>query len=82
MNHISDQEIKESLLDNNPTPSNFLSRQKLDKSLLEILSEGGKKDEIFSDRSLMKAQESLASIMGPLGHFWAHLDYLKKDNDH
>ena len=33
----------------NPAPSNFLSRQKLDDYLLEILSEAGK-DEIFSYR--------------------------------
>ena len=55
------------MLDNNPAPSNFLSRQKLDDYMLEILSEAGKKDEIFSDRSLMKAQENLTNIIGPLG---------------
>ena len=49
--------------------------------MLEILSEAGKKDEIFSDRSLIKAQENLTNIMGPLGRFWAHLDHLKKDNE-
>ena len=48
LKHISDQEIKESILENNPAPSNFLSRQKLDDYLLEILSEPGKKDGIFS----------------------------------
>ena len=37
--------------------------QKLDDYLLEILSEAGKKDEIFSDRSLMKAQEKLTNII-------------------
>ena len=62
LKRISDQEIK----DNNPVPRNFLSRQKLDDYLLEILSEAGKEDEIFSDRSLMKAQENLTNIMGPL----------------
>ena len=67
LKYISDQEIKESMLDNNPAPSNFLSRQKLDDYMLEILSEAGKKDEIFSDRSLMKAQENLTNIIGPLG---------------
>ena len=30
LKHISGQEIKESILENNPVPSNFLSRQKLD----------------------------------------------------
>ena len=55
------------MLDNNPAPSNFLSRQKLDNYMLEILSEAGNKDEIFSDRSLMKAQENLTNIIGPLG---------------
>ena len=55
------------MLDNNPAPSNFLSRQKLDDYMLEILSEAGKKDEMFSDRSLMKAQENLTNIIGPLG---------------
>ena len=54
---------------------------KLDGYLLEILSEAGKKDEIFSDKSLMKAQENLRNIMGPLGRLWAHLDHLKKDNE-
>ena len=37
--------------------------QKRDYYLLEILSEAGKKDEIFSDRSLMKAQENLTNII-------------------
>ena len=36
LKHISDQEIEESILENNPVPSNFLSRQKLDDYLLEI----------------------------------------------
>ena len=77
----SDQEIKESISDNNPAPSNFLSRQKLDDCFLDIFSEAGKKDEIFSDRSLMKAQENLTNIMGPLVRLWAHLDHLRKDNE-
>ena len=81
LKHISDQEIKETMLENNPVPSNFLSRQQIDDYLLEILSEAGKKDEIFSDRSLMKTQENLANIMGPLGCLWAYLDHLKKDNE-
>ena len=38
LKHISDQENKESILENNPVPSNFLSRQKLNVYLLEILS--------------------------------------------
>ena len=53
---------------------------KLDGYLLEILSEAGKKYEIFSDMIMMKAQENLRNIMGPLGRHWAHLDHLKKDN--
>ena len=81
MKHISEQEIKESISENNPVPSNFLSRQKLDDYLLEILSEAGKKDEIFSDRSLMKPQENLTKVIGRLGCLWAHLDHLKKDNE-
>ena len=81
LKRISEQEIKESILKNNPVPSNLLSRQKLDNYLLEILSETGKKDEIFSDRSLMKGQEDLTNLMGPLGCLWAHLDHLKKDNE-
>ena len=81
LKQISDQEVKESMLENNPVPRNFLFRQKLDDYLLEILSEAGKKDEIFSDRSLMKEQENLTNIMGPLGRLWVHLDHLKKDNE-
>ena len=48
---------------------------------MDILSEAVKKDKIFSDRSVMKAQENLTNIMGPLGRLWEHLDYLKKDNE-
>ena len=49
--------------------------------MLEILSEAGKKDEIFSDRSLMKTKKNLTNIMGPVGCLCAHLDHLKKDNE-
>ena len=70
LKHIYDQEIKDSILENNPVSSNFFSRQKLNDYWLEILSEAGKKDEIFSDRSPMKKQENLANIMGPLGLLW------------
>ena len=60
---------------------NFVSQQKLDVYLLEILSEPGKKDKVFSVRSLMKAQKNLTNIMGPLHCFWPHLDHVKKDNE-
>ena len=62
LKHIPGQEIKDSILDNNPLPSNFLSCQKSDEYFLEILSEAGGKDEIFS---LMKAHKYLTNIMGP-----------------
>ena len=42
LKHISDQEIEESILENNRVPSNSLSWQKLDDYLLE---EARKKDE-------------------------------------
>ena len=48
--------------------------------LLQILSEAGKKDKIFSERSLIKGQENLTNTMGPLGCLCANLDHLKKDN--
>ena len=54
LKHISSQEIKESILENTQVPSNFLSWQKLDDYLLEVLLEAGKLDEIFSDRSMLK----------------------------
>ena len=57
LKQISD--LKESALDNNPAPSNFCFRQKLDDYLLQILSESGKKNEVFSSRALMKAQENI-----------------------
>ena len=48
---------------------------------MEILSKAGKKDDIFSDRSRMKAQENLINIIRPLGCLWTDLDHLKKDNE-
>lgn len=80
LKHIPDQEIKDSILDENPAPSNFISKLKLDDYLQEILSEAGKKDEIFSDRTLMKAQGNLINIMGPLGRLLEYLDHLKSDD--
>ena len=77
LKHICDQEIKESILDNNPAPSNFLSRQKLDDYLLEVLSEAGKKDEIFSDKNLTKFDKHNGTTVPPLGN----LNHLKKDNE-
>ena len=59
LKHISDQEVKERALDNNPAPSNFCFRQKIDDYLLQILSESGKKNELFSSRALMKTQENI-----------------------
>ena len=44
--------------------------------LLQILSEAGKKDKIFSERSLIKGQENLTNTMGPLGCLCANLDHL------
>ena len=81
LKHISDQEIKESVLENNPVPSNFLSRQKVHDYLMEIISESGKKDEIFTDKSLIKTKENLTNIMGLLGRLWAHLDHIRKDKE-
>ena len=81
LKHISDQEIKESVLENNPVPSNFLSRQKVHDYLMEIISESGKKDEIFIDKSLIKTKENLTNIMGLLGRLWAHLDHIRKDKE-
>ena len=81
LKRISDQEIKQSLLENNPVPNNFLSRQKLGDCLPEILSETGKKNEIFWDRSLIKAQENLTNIIEPQSRLWAHLGHLRKDNE-
>ena len=49
--------------------------------MLEILSEAEEKNKIFSDRSLIKAQEHLTNIMGQLAGLWAHLYHLKKDNE-
>lgn len=36
--YVSDQGIKDSILEMNPAPSNLLSQQKLDDYLLKILS--------------------------------------------
>ena len=49
--------------------------------LLQILSEAGKKNKIFSERLLIKGQKNLTNTMGPLGCLYANLDHLKKDNE-
>ena len=38
LKHISEQEMKESILENNPVPTNFLSRQKLDDYSLILMN--------------------------------------------
>ena len=79
LKHISGQETKKNVLENSLVPSNFLSRQRVDDHLPQILSETGKKNR--SDTLLMKAQENLTNIMEPLDHPSTYLDHLEKDNE-
>ena len=57
--HIPNKAFEGTILSLNPVPSNVLSKQKLNDYLLEILTEWRKKDDIFSDSSLMKYQSNL-----------------------
>ena len=65
----------------NPVPSIFLSKTKLDDYLLEILTELGKKGDIFSDRCLMNSESNLVSIMGSTSRVQDYLESPEKDSE-
>ena len=79
MKHIPDKVLQKTILNHQPVPSNFIKKQKLDDYLLEILSEWGKKDEIFWEGSLMKSQVNLIKVMRPLGRIWEYINKVKQD---
>ena len=87
LKQISDQKIKDNILENNLVPSKLMPSNLVPFStktrwlLTANFIRGWEKDKIFSDRSLMKGQEDLTNIMGPLGCLYANLDHLKKDNE-
>ena len=60
-------------------PLNFLSKPKRDDHLLQILTNSGERDDIFSDRSLIKSQSNLVKIMDSLGRVSDYLEPLKKN---
>ena len=63
LKQISDQKIKDNILENHLVPSKLMPSNLVPFST----KRGWKEDKIFSDRSLMKGQENLTNIMGPLG---------------
>ena len=80
--HISDKELEESILDDNPVPSNFMVPRALDVFFKEFLEEGGKHGVVQNDKSLMKSQQHIINIMGPLGKLWNYIEEVKNDEIH
>ena len=66
---VQDKNLKGSILNENPVPTNITKPRKLDKYYTELLEENRAKRELTLDGTL-KIQSKTLNIMGPLSKLW------------
>ena len=67
---ISDKNLIETIMDENPVPSNIPAIPTLDDYLSAMLEEKRKYFEITRERSLTRIQNKVRNILGPLSRVW------------
>ena len=73
-NYVPDKTIKESILIENPKPTNLCSPRKLHDFLSELLKEKNKTSELASEATLEKVSNKTLNIMGPLSKLWLEVE--------
>ena len=71
---IKDSDIQESILKDNPVPSNIIKPKKLDTAFREILEEQYKKTALSNEEMLSNIQNKVFSVLGPLTKLWATME--------
>ena len=73
--------LQESIMNKNPIPRNVHPPKKMDDFMRELLLEKRNHFEITSDTNLVKLQQRLLDVMGPLSKIWATVESAKNSQD-
>ena len=76
--HVSEKDIKEKVLIENPAPTNIKPTPELDGYIRNLLQNNTKHVTLKQDRTLKLLHEKLRNVFGPLSKLWAVID-LEKD---
>ena len=72
--HISDKDIKENILSENPVPSNLKKIPELDSYIKVLLQDNSKYAALKSEKSFKAVHEKIHNVFGPLSRIWAVID--------
>ena len=67
---VQDKNLKDSILNENPVPTNITKPRKLDDYYKELLEENRAKRELTLDSTMEKIQSKTLNTMGPLSKLW------------
>ena len=70
---IRDEELKDSILTENPVPKNFMKVPSLDVFILDTMKEERRNHELIMDLDLEKVQGKTRDVFGPLARVWTYL---------
>ena len=71
---VQEKSLKDSVLLENPVPTNVTELRKLDGYFKELLEEKNRRKELSLDTNFEKLQSKTRSIMGPLSKLWFRLE--------
>ena len=76
--YISEKTLKDSILEDNPTPKNIGKPKELDGFMKDLYYDSKKSFMCEGDKKLRKVQQKLYDVMGPLGTLWKNLSKGKR----
>ena len=72
--HVSEKDIRERTLQNNPVPRNVKVYQRLDEYIKELLLENKKSSTLYHEKILKGIQEKIVSVLAPLTQLWSFME--------
>ena len=72
--HVSEKDIRERILQNNPVPRNVKVCQRLDEYIKELLLENKKSSTLYHEKILKRIQEKIVSVLAPLTKLWSFME--------
>ena len=71
---VSEKDIRERILQNNPVPRNVKVCQRLDEYIKELLLENKKSSTLYHEKILKRIQEKIVSVLAPLTKLWSFME--------
>ena len=71
---MSEKDIREQILQNNPVPQNVKVCQRLDEYITEILLENKRSSTLYHEKILKGVQEKIVSVLAPLVKLWSFME--------